>query len=321
MSDWSAFHLYYHEDRDLLLRSAVQPLVDELLLEGQIERFFFIRYSLGGPHIRLRMEHASDAESSQVKLKHCVSDHMSRFFAEHPSQESMDPSTIEAQNKAILETDPNETDATVHADGSWISAPFRPETTRYGGAEYLPASFDFFMVSSRAALLHTEQTAGMPSSKKLIQCLAKLIHQAWGGAEDAEHFANLLRYAVEGWGAPMNRILQKADAVFESRPTAWVALVYRELQQAAEGGHGSIEEVSAAGLLSQGAKVYRGQIATLEPERRFHVTLSQMHMTAVRLGLVNAEEVYLSRLMTRCVEALQGEELWSKIESNLASTR
>ena len=58
-ADWLSFHAHYHGDRDLPLRHAVASLVRRLRDDGLLESFFFMRYSLGGPHIRLRLRPAA----------------------------------------------------------------------------------------------------------------------------------------------------------------------------------------------------------------------------------------------------------------------
>lgn len=54
--------------RDLLVEH-VAPLVDHVLSEGLAERFFFIRYWEGGPHLRLRFERPHDAVHAELERR------------------------------------------------------------------------------------------------------------------------------------------------------------------------------------------------------------------------------------------------------------
>ena len=51
----SSYHVFYHGRLDQPLLQLVYPAVRELWLRGRCRRFFFIRYALGGPHLRLRL--------------------------------------------------------------------------------------------------------------------------------------------------------------------------------------------------------------------------------------------------------------------------
>ncbi len=51
--EWRSYHLFYHGDRDLVLR--LWPTLAPLILSRIVDSFFFLRYSLGGPHIRIRL--------------------------------------------------------------------------------------------------------------------------------------------------------------------------------------------------------------------------------------------------------------------------
>jgi thiopeptide-type bacteriocin biosynthesis protein len=62
--EWLSFHVFYAANSNPILVEGVTPVIRRLRAEGLIERWFFIRYWLEGPHVRLRVlptraEHAS----------------------------------------------------------------------------------------------------------------------------------------------------------------------------------------------------------------------------------------------------------------------
>src|SRR5690349_12865569 len=67
---WRALHIYLHrpvEEVDAFLVRRVGPLVARLLGEGRITSWFFIRYWVDGPHVRLRLRDADDATLELVR--------------------------------------------------------------------------------------------------------------------------------------------------------------------------------------------------------------------------------------------------------------
>ena len=53
--EWLSFHVFYAANSNPILVEGVTPVIRRLRAEGLIERWFFIRYWLEGPHVRLRV--------------------------------------------------------------------------------------------------------------------------------------------------------------------------------------------------------------------------------------------------------------------------
>lgn len=68
---WLSFHLFLQENPDDFLVSALPPFLAAESERGSFRRFFFIRYSEGGLHLRLRflVRHREDLEE---RLAECV---------------------------------------------------------------------------------------------------------------------------------------------------------------------------------------------------------------------------------------------------------
>lgn len=63
-TDWRSLHLWTERPRaevDQLMTEVLAPIAKDLQSSGMISRWFFIRYSQGGQHLRLRVAAASDS--------------------------------------------------------------------------------------------------------------------------------------------------------------------------------------------------------------------------------------------------------------------
>src|SRR6202008_1537114 len=54
-AQWQATHGFYASNANPMLVEGIAPLIDRLRERGLIERWFFIKYWLEGPHVRLRV--------------------------------------------------------------------------------------------------------------------------------------------------------------------------------------------------------------------------------------------------------------------------
>jgi thiopeptide-type bacteriocin biosynthesis protein len=308
-SCWLNYHLYYHQDVGYAIHHFVRPLVIKLLRSDWIDSFFFIRYSLGGPHIRLRLHPRPGAS---VLVTEVVEAGARDFLASRPSTSKLTREAILRSNQEILASDLHEFDASVYPDNTLLIFPFRPEIERYGGPELWGDSLDFFALSSATVLELLSRYGSEPRSRQLALAFRVLACQALSFARDEEDLVSLLRYAVDIWGRKMPRALAKADHVFVEQKRTFDKLFEREL-------YILTAETNAAATAGEEAKAQLGEAArrlawiARAADRGVHqrIGTSQLHMTANRLGLSNAEEVYLSQILTRLVSELiaSGEAL------------
>ena len=288
---WIGCHFHYHASQDLLLQDLLVPWVRAHLAAGTIDRFFFIRYALGGPHVRLRCRLEPGADAGEILSAADIA--AQRFFARHPSRQPWEDELVRRRNRAILANDPAEHDDSVYPDNSFRAVPFQPETERYGGVELLAVSLELFTLSSVAAL---ETLAGCGASRglQLNAFLRHLGRQARGSAADGEELLDLLAGLSRPAQNFFPRVVERADSVFSNQPEVFALL----LADALEGGAGQAE-------LADGAAWLRRCLAAIDEAARKRVLTSHMHMSANRLGLSNAEEAYLYRLLHRAGEELR----------------
>lgn len=291
--EWLSFHLYYHEDLDRAVRGFVSPVVSTLLHRGWIYRFFFLRYSLGGPHVRLRLRAPQENQAAVAEATRRGAD---LFLRRAPSTRSLEEDFIRSQNLSILESDAHEVDASVYPDNTFLSVPFRPEVERYGGADLLDHSLDAFTASSIEALRFLSAYHAEPLSRRLVLALRVLLRQALYFAADEEELSSLMGYAVVSWGDSFQSILEKGERVFAQRRETFGKIL--ETEMAALAGCGQTDELTLAAAVRRLSLVLAGR----ERSVRWRIGGSHLHMTANRLGLSNPEEVYIGRLLTASAE-------------------
>lgn len=288
-SRWRSCHLYYHGDRNLLLDRLVHPLVASLLRAEAVDHLYFIRYELGGPHVRLRLRAVPGAEEA---VEEAAAKAAGDFFARWPSPQPKPPELVLRWTRETLAADPSETDTTLYPDNSLRILPFVPEVDRYGGPELFGASLSFFALSSVRALGFARESAGEPRSRQLPRILRALARQALGFARDEPELLRLLGYAAVEEGHPLAPFAARGDRAFEEQPEVLRRLLVDDL--AGTGG-------PRAGLLEE-ARGLAAAIHGAAPATRELILRSHMHMTANRLGLSNPEEAHAGRILWRSAE-------------------
>src|SRR5215475_4551683 len=93
---WQSYHLFYHDDLNRPLLKCVKPVVVQLHRLGLARKFFFIRYQLGGPHLRLRV---LPEPSCEQKTRDFIWREASEFFQLHPSLTTKSDAEIRQANK------------------------------------------------------------------------------------------------------------------------------------------------------------------------------------------------------------------------------
>jgi len=312
---WLNYHLYYHQDVDHAIRRFVHPLVAGLLRSDWIDSFFFVRYPLGGPHLRLRLRPQPEtsalvAEAAEAQARD--------FLAGWPSTSKISRESILRTNQKLMASDPHELDASIYPDNTFLRFPFRPEVERYGGPELWRGSLDFFAVSSATALDLLSRYSSESRSRQLALAFRVLACQALSFARDEEDLVSTLRYAVDLWGTRMPGALAKGDRAFVEQRAMFVQLFERALYLLANGSSAAATaEEEAKAQLGEAARRLAWTVRAADRDMHQRIGTSQLHMTANRLGLSNAEEVYLSRILTRLASELMAGKLPPAVEANL----
>lgn len=289
---WRAFHLFYHQDQERLLLELVTPLVGELLAEDAIDRFYFVRYDLGGPHVRLRWRVVGDATEAEARLAAAAEE----FFARTPSTESLAAGQIHKLNRSVLGSDLRSaaTDDVVFPDNSWGAFPVGLEIERYGGPGRIDHSLELFTASSVRALELLRLESFSSPGKAQARFFSLLVQLGAAFAVDEAELFELAGYGARLLGAPFQLCIDEADRYFGQHRESLIALAARALDPKA------LEAES----LAEAVRRFRVAGFDLSREWRWQIAASHIHMTANRLGLRNPDEVYLSRLAGRALRGL-----------------
>jgi hypothetical protein len=313
---WIAFHLHYHEDPERVLLEVVRPAAAELLRQGAVDSFFFIRYVAGGPHVRLRLRVRPGRAASVAAV---VEDAARRLFACRPSRRRLDEAALRRALGPAAAGGPWSPDALVlEPDNACLRAPFAPEVQRYGGARYLPASLGVFALSSAVALGHAATLRAASRGRRLAVALEALLGQALGYAADGEELRRLLLYGLDAWGslypAAARQGLGGDPRQRESLEALWPRQLERRLALDPDAPLAAAGEPIALASLRLSRMLGRR-----DAPRRARVGWSQLHMTANRLGLTAAEEVYLGALWSAALAECRQRwpEGWRRLERTL----
>jgi thiopeptide-type bacteriocin biosynthesis protein len=141
--DWISIHIFYHGDQNYLIVNCIAPLVEELREQGLIRRYFFIKYWVEGPHVRLRFLPARDADVE--KLKWLAEQAITSFLQRRPALYSLGYDTFAPiyKNMFVGEYGEARWKEVYGDDGVMPLRPnntfdyieYEPEFFRYGGAE------------------------------------------------------------------------------------------------------------------------------------------------------------------------------------------
>jgi hypothetical protein len=294
---WLAYHVFYHGPLEQVLLRLVYPAFRELWLRDRTRRFFFLRYALGGPHVRLRLR---GAPAGRQEVERVLHRRAASFFARFPAAQELSEAVIRERNRRILATDPDGVDA-VYPNHSVIELPFHPEVERYGGAELIDDSLTFCVVASAHALRFLERRAGESKSRRLSGALRMLLRQALGFAADGDELLRLLAYAAVREEDACGRLIARADQEFARQPESYLRLAAEEIALLAERDP---RRRPRDCWLGEAARRLRGRIRGASDPARWRIMGSHLHLSANRIGLSVPEEIYLGRLLGRAVRCL-----------------
>ncbi len=291
-----AFHVYDHDSLDRLLLGLVRPMVSVLARDGRIDRFFFVRFGLGGPHVRLRFRSVG---TDPAPLRETIDSMTSAFFAANAQTRTLSALELRHMTDVVLANDPTERDGAIYPNRTVRDAPFEPELERYGGLDVFNRSLDYFAVSSRRALRFLHAHGGATRAKQLPWLLRVLVAEAIGFAGFTDETPLLLAASFSGREDVFAQLIRRGDRLVEEHGSVLLRVLRTDIDAFLHG-------TSPLGAIDPSATAYDLSSAlageTLATRRR--ILASHLHMSANRLGLDNAEEVYLGRAASRLVHSM-----------------
>ncbi|MEM8931547.1 MAG: lantibiotic dehydratase C-terminal domain-containing protein [Acidobacteriota bacterium] len=306
---WHHHQLVYHGDQDLALRQVVASAVGTLARSNAIDRFFFIRYELGGPHLRLRWR----CTGERSRIESTLDDRARAFFALHPSDESWSRDRIRQANRQIrgLESLPPEDDP-AFPDHSWHRAPLQFEVERYGGPRHFDTATDLFMLSSLRAL-HAIDSVPRDATFQ-TRVVVELLLSAFAFGLDRAEVLGLANYAAMFFGDRFDACRTEAEERFGALRAPLTALAARcaetvgttfdrpSPESIAKDEEPEVETWLEAAYCRTARRTSQALGGT--PSQRRYTLGSHLHMSANRFGMLNSEEAYLSYLAYLAIREL-----------------
>lgn len=149
--EWVSGHLFYHGDLDLPVSLLVRPLVDDLIGNGLVQQFFFVRHWEGGDHLRIRLLPSSSRH--RLDTMALLKERADRFVESFPSTDNpaADAYPELAERWAAAEGR-TEYERRLSPNNSLRFQPYVRETERYGEGRVMAAVERHFVESSELAL-------------------------------------------------------------------------------------------------------------------------------------------------------------------------
>jgi hypothetical protein len=326
--DWISVHVFYASNANPMLVECVQPLVDRLRRDRLIERYFFIKYWLEGPHVRLRLLPAPGVEADAVRAE--VNAALDEFLRRRPALYEADQDGLADLYKQMFLAEYGEErwNATYGPDGVM---PFRPNNSyayidyerefgRYGGLAGVELAEWHFEHSSDLVLrllattnVHVRTVLlGLSAQVSMMMCGVFL--------GDERRIADFLEEYRVFWETSYQ---ERSDEYHESFDNSYrkmgAALRDRlhDILRAARGDSGTaltdverrwlthcrelrdrVTELVAAGQLWFRRRDDDAPRPVTDLDAALSVLLSSyVHMTNNRLGVSILDEIYLSYLM------------------------
>jgi hypothetical protein len=265
--------------------------VKQLHSRKLVRRAFFVRYELGGPHVRLRLNCAKERlEEVRSVVKSEVMAYLKRF----PSRQPLSNSRIQEINRILLATDKHETDSTIYQDNSVHEFRFRPEMRRYGGAGLIEFAYDMFTWTSLEAWASICHCTGGDKQNGLFRSLSQLFELSVMLAHD---FGELRAMWTGSQAKKVNQSTTDrtvADAIGD--------IINNRLRTSCSHSRSRVQ----GDLWLSAGEQYRRRMLCTDAAVRLNISRSHVHMFANRLGISNKVERGFSELVA---VLLQRDEL------------
>jgi thiopeptide-type bacteriocin biosynthesis protein len=320
--EWLSAYLFiaphlYTGACDRIVRTVVPPFIARCREQRWIDRYFFIRYSEDGPHLRLRLRGLPTVLDQEVKP--ALIAHAAAAVVDLPDA-SADPRSEQAPTSP-----PPVLPMPAVRELRWIA--YEPEYQRYGGADGITVAEAQFEASSDAVLTLLERCNPDDRRAKLGQALLAMvvaIHVFHGDRLHAAEFAlmygsNYLR-AIAREEARHSQLLgafgsgftRQADSLIPFVEQAWEQLVEHDpLPEPLEQYHRALwstaEQLRA--LWRSGRLSRDGRVIADWSECLARIVPPYIHMFNNRLGVTVPEESYLAYLLARAFGAPASEEI------------
>ncbi|MEU6574771.1 thiopeptide-type bacteriocin biosynthesis protein [Streptomyces sp. NPDC046805] len=324
---WISLHVFYAANANPVLVHGVSPLVDRLCEQGLLRSWFFIRYWLEGPHVRLRLLPADPSAADEVART--AREALEAYLRERPAlyEEDRNASGDLYKNMFLAEYSEERWNDLYGADGtmpfrennSVAHIPYERELDRYGGPAGMELAERHFQESSELVIRLLETTNVHVRTVLLGQAAQLTAGLCFAFLRDEEAVARfLVRYRAM-WEAsyqePSDSQHERFDRSYERMKDRLVPRL-RHVRDCAR------DDATAASptptertwlahcaelrdrvlkLAEAGALTFRDG-AVPDPQDALAIVLSSyVHMTNNRLGVSILDEIYLSYVICKAL--------------------
>lgn len=298
--EWSPLHVYLPMSlQPGFLRDVIRPVVHEA---GVQDRFWYLRYWQGGPHIRLRLHEASEqvVESVRGRLTAAMPAFDAEQRAEYAQQSSHQPGLA-----ALEGAEPEE----VRAAGTVEPAVYSPEAAKYGGATGLLIAEELFRSTSNAALgllagLSDRQLASSPTGQAL-RVMAMSLKGSGLDMRQSQDFLGRYEEDWRSWVPPgydenwpkiydrtRSKVMELCRAVWIDGSTDVFHDTYAKALKAARKAQPRSTDGDVAEIVLEGTP-YANCLA------------NYIHTTNNRLGILPVAEAFLAHVIRRALSELK----------------
>lgn len=322
--NWISVHIFYSANPTPLLVECLTPLVRQLRERGLIAGYFFIRYWLGGPHIRLRL--LLSETSSEAEIKGVLEPAVGAFLARRPALFEVDNTRLKSYYRNLYEAEYGTEDylarygengeIPAYDNNTFHYIAYEPELGRYGGEAGLALAEQHFEVSSDIVLKLSSETNVHVRSIVMghaVQLMLQLCYGFFGGDEQVSDF--LRRYIVF-WQDFYGKDRSNLHPIYDRKYTHIAAKLQQRIrevrsfiQQGPDENGTEIERKWATHV----GKLRQSLVSLLETDRLElpaamprqegpmlgYLLTSYVHMTNNRIGVSILDESYLSYLILR----------------------
>lgn len=333
---WLSVHVFYASNANPMLVECVQPLADQLRADGLINGFFFIKYWLEGPHVRLRFHPADGVDPQVVRAE--VNSALDAFLKRRPALYEADSEGLADLYKQMYVAEYGEQRyLDTYGDGAMPMRPnnsydyisYEREYGRYGGPAGIALSEWHFEHSSDIVLdllattnVHVRPVLlGLSTQLMMIMCSVFL--------DDEQRIADFLDEYRQFWETSyqessddyhdsFERSYQRMDGALRARLVELRRGARGEADVAVSGvekrwlAHCQDLRARMADVVASGDVWFQRRDNDPTPTTDMEVAVpvllsSYVHMTNNRLGVSILDEIYLSYLLrTALLDDLAG---------------
>ncbi|MGY5765319.1 thiopeptide-type bacteriocin biosynthesis protein [Brachybacterium sp. DNPG3] len=327
VGEWIAIHVFYSSNNHPLLVDGVGPVIEELRADGLLRSWFFIRYWMEGPHLRVRLLPRKAGDTHEVARRMFAA--LDAFLDDRPALYDIDEAEQADLFKEMFlgEYTEEQWEEMYGRDGSMPLRPnntyqvmlYEPEIGRYGGDDGIVIA-EWHFEKSSDLVLHLVEFTNVHVRSVLFGLAAQLMTVMLGvfQADTAASATFLATYrsfwerAGSGDSTPRQEAYHEAFELMAGGLEEHILPVYRAAaEQRSEELTGFLRdwadhcielrsrlaEIAAQGKLRfpvgedgamQAVDLDTGLIALLS---------AYLHMTNNRLGVSMIDECYLAYLL------------------------